>query len=48
MVEGAFFPETEVSAAEEGSLVFPPLFCPEEENVGMSGITDSKCVEFGS
>lgn len=42
------FPEAEVSAAEEGPLVFPPYFYPEEENLGLSGITDSKCVEFGS
>lgn len=47
-MEEAPFPEAEVSAAEEGSLVFLPLFCLEEENLGMSGITDSKCVEFGS
>lgn len=31
-VSGASLPETGVSAAEEGSLVFPPSFCPEEED----------------
>lgn len=28
--------------------LFPLQFCLEEENSGLSGITDSRCVEFGS